>query len=92
MRQLYLISYDIADCRVRSRLLRLIKASASSGQKSVYECWLDEHELAELIHVMDAMINPVTDRALMICLDRQAAIHTLGIAPVPGDAKLFYFD
>lgn len=90
MRQLHLISYDIADSKRRVRVLRAIKGNAVGGQKSVYECWLDEGDLAQARRVIDELIDPASDRVFITRLDTRAAVHTLGVGAPPEDGSMFY--
>ena len=90
MRHLHLIGYDISENRPRNRTLRAIRGNAIGGQKSLYECWLDGSELSQIHDEIEGLINPDTDRVLIIQLDPRAAVHTLGIGTPPTDGELFY--
>lgn len=90
MRQLYLISYDIVDNARRARVLRTIKGNAVGGQKSVYECWLDEREFAQARRSLEALIDEDSDRVFLTRLDTRAAVHTLGVGTPPEDGDMFY--
>lgn len=90
MRHLHLIGYDISKNTTRRRVLRAIKGNAIGGQKSAYECWLDEIELKNLRKEIDSLIDRDTDRVIIARLDVRAAVHTLGVAVPPEDGELFY--
>ena len=44
----YLISYDISDDKIRSRISRLLEAYGSRVQRSVFECVLAPNEFEAL--------------------------------------------
>jgi CRISPR-associated protein Cas2 len=90
MRQLYLISYDIRDSARRTRVMQSIKGNAVGGQKSVYECWLDDSELTHARHALEDLIDQDIDRVFITGLDPRAAIHTLGMGTPPEDGDMFY--
>src|SRR5690606_31648705 len=90
MRHLYLIGYDISDNRSRVRALRAIKGNAIGGQKSVYECWLDDGELAAARAELSALAGGGLDRIIVTRLDPRAAVHTLGVGVAPADGDFFY--
>lgn len=90
MRKLYLIGYDVSDNATRQRVLRAIKGNAIGGQKSVYECWLDEGELDAARSELQQLVGTGNDRVIVTCLDTRAAIHTLGVAVAPHDGSHFY--
>ncbi|PKL97767.1 MAG: CRISPR-associated endonuclease Cas2 [Gammaproteobacteria bacterium HGW-Gammaproteobacteria-7] len=91
VRTLYLLGYDIRDDARRARLLKQVKARAVGGQKSLYECWLNDAELESLRHTISSIIDPNTDRAAVIRLDPRASIVTLGAATPPPNANFLYF-
>lgn len=91
MRNLYLISYDISNNARRALVLRTIRGNAVGGQKSVYECWMDQREFATTRRRVGNLINPKTDRVFLTRLDPRARIHTLGVATPPGDGQMFYW-
>ena len=77
-RRLHLIAYDIADSRRRARALKAIQAFGVDGQKSAHECVLAESERRELVARLRNLIDPATDRALIVRLDPRGAIRKLG--------------
>lgn len=90
MRQLYLISYDIRDRTRRTHVMQSIKGNAVGGQKSVYECWLDDRELSQACHTLEDLIDRDADRVFITRLDPRAAVHTLGVGAPPEDGDMFY--
>lgn len=87
--QLYLISYDIASCRNRTRVLHHLHHHATGGQKSVYECWLDADQLQEVRRVLPPLLAD-DDRLLIARLDPRAIAHALGVAAAPCGDPLVY--
>lgn len=90
LRHLFIIGYDIASARRRSRALKAVKGHAIGGQKSLYECWLTTGELQQAMAALRRLIDPATDRVVLVRLDPRAAIHTLGVAVKPLDGEFFY--
>lgn len=89
-RHLFIIAYDIASARRRSRALKAIKGHAIGGQKSLYECWLTAGELQQTMQALRALIDSATDRVVLLRLDPRATVHTLGVAVRPHDGEFFY--
>lgn len=54
---LYLISYDIEDNRERLRLAKILLSYGERVQRSVFECDLDEGELAQLLSKIGRRIS-----------------------------------
>ena len=90
LRHLFLIGYDIRCNRRRRRALKALKSHAVGGQKSIYECWLTQGELQLAIASLRALIDPVTDRVILLRLDPRATVMTLGRGVAPADGDLFY--
>lgn len=89
-RGLYLAAYDVADPRRLKLALELIKGHATGGQKSVYECYLDDREEARLLQDMSLVLDEAEDSFLLIALDPRSRVHTLGRAVEPADPEHFY--
>ncbi len=89
MRKLYLVGYDIAANGRRHRLLAGLRPYAQGGQKSAYECRLETGELEELRHRLGHLLDPASDRLILLQLDTRAARHALGVARQV-DPALFY--
>lgn len=89
-RTLYLGAYDVSDPARLRRALHAVKAYATGGQKSAYECFLTEAERAALLDELGAILDPAEDAFLLLRLDSRATVHTLGIAVPPEDPPFFY--
>lgn len=90
LRHLFLIGYDIRCNRRRRQALKALKSHAVGGQKSIYECWLTQGELQLAIASLRALIDPVTDRVILLRLDPRATVMTLGRGVAPADGDFFY--
>lgn len=89
-RDLYIAAYDIRSPRRLRAALKLVKAQATGGQKSAYECFLTETERGSLLEDMRGVLDASEDRFLLIRLDPRARVHTLGVAVAPQDPPFFY--
>jgi CRISPR-associated protein Cas2 len=89
-RRLYLAAYDISDPARLRRALEAIKGHASGGQRSVFECFLDEAERRELLADMQGLLDLREDRFMLLPLARAADVRTLGIAVKPVDPDYYY--
>lgn len=89
-RSLYIAAYDIASPRRLRAALKLVKAYATGGQKSVFECFLTQGERRQLLGEMREVIEFGEDRFLLIRLDPRSRVRTLGIAIEPEDPPFFY--
>lgn len=90
IRHLFLVGYDIRCNRTRRRALRTVKGYSVGGQKSIHECWLTQGELQEVLSALRQLIDPQTDRVILLRLDPRATVHTRGVAVVPEDGDFFY--
>ena len=45
---IYVVVYDIEDDKVRNRIAKALENFGQRVQESVFECWLDDKELAEM--------------------------------------------
>jgi CRISPR-associated protein Cas2 len=89
-RTLYLVAYDISDPRRLARALKVVRAYATGGQKSVHECWLLPGELVALKRELDGVIDHRDDSVLFVRLDPRMKPRTLGIARPPADPAFFF--
>jgi CRISPR-associated protein Cas2 len=89
-RQLYLAAYDISCNRRLRKALYVIRAYASGGQKSVFECYLTPAEKKLLSAEIATVIDPLEDRFMLIRLLGAKHVHTLGKAVIPQDGSYFY--
>ncbi len=72
-RDLYLAAYDISDARRLTAALKLTRAYATGGQKSVHELYLTAAERGTLVEDISALMDIDTDRFLLL---RLAACRT----------------
>lgn len=89
-RSLFLAAYDVADPRRLKLSLELIKGHATGGQKSAYECYLNDTEKYRLLHDICLVLNEEADSFLLIGLDPRSRVFTLGRAVEPADPEHFY--
>ena len=89
-RDLYLAAYDISEPRRLSAALKLTRAYATGGQRSVHEIYLTTAEQRKLVQDMGALVDAQTDRFLLLRLDPRSRVHTLGKAVAPADPDYFY--
>lgn len=88
-RALYLAAYDIRDSRRLRAALNCLKAYATGGQKSLFECFLTDAEKHALMDDMAALITN-DDRFLLARLDPRCKVHALGRAVPPSDPEFYY--
>lgn len=88
-RDLYLAAYDIADPRRLRAAMERIRAHATGGQKSVYECFLTPAERGDLLADIALVIDDSADRFFLLRLDPRMRVVTLGIARPPLDPPFF---
>ncbi len=89
-RRLYLVSYDIADEKRLRELHARVKAYASGGQKSVFECWLNRQERRRLMAAAHAVVKRGEDRFFLLRLNPRQQAKLLGMAAAPSDPGFFY--
>ena len=70
-RQFYLISYDIRDPKRLQRIHKFLKDYGKPIQKSVFECWLTQKELEEVISWLEDFIKRKEDRVRIYHLCRK---------------------
>lgn len=90
LRTLHVVAYDVRDPRRLRRVLQVVKAFSTGGQKSVHECWLDAGERDLLRRQLLAEIDPAADSVLLVRPEPHAPVRCLGIATPPRDAAFFY--
>ncbi|OQW66523.1 MAG: CRISPR-associated endonuclease Cas2 [Proteobacteria bacterium ST_bin11] len=89
-RQLYLAAYDISCNRRLRKALYVLRAYASGGQKSVFECFLTITEKRQLLEDIAQVIDPEEDRFILLRLAGAKQIRTLGKAVAPQDGSFYY--
>jgi len=90
MRRLYVAAYDICAPRRLRAALQVLKAYATGGQKSVFECFLTPAERTALLAEIEGVIEVAEDSFLLVRLDPRRSVRTLGIAVAPADPPFFY--
>jgi len=90
-RKLYIVAYDIRQPKRLAAALRIVKEFASGGQKSAYECWLDEADRHELKTRLHQALDSDQDSLALIPLAMRQPITGLGAAVLPADPDYFYF-
>ncbi|WP_299022454.1 CRISPR-associated endonuclease Cas2 [uncultured Photobacterium sp.] len=88
-RQLFICCYDIRNAKRLRRSLQVLKDYAGGGQYSVFECYLSEGERHELLCRMEDVME-AEDSFMIIRLQQQRPMFTLGIAVEPMDEDFFY--
>ncbi len=78
-RDLYLLAYDVAEPRPRARALRAVRGFGLDPQLSVHECLFTPGERNEIWHGLTDLLDPATDRLLMLRLDPRGAISAIGV-------------
>jgi len=89
-RHLYLAAYDISCNRRLRKALYVLRAYASGGQKSVFECFLTDAEKRQLLEEIAFVINPEEDRFIVLPLAGAKHVRTLGKAVPPQDGSFYY--
>jgi CRISPR-associated protein Cas2 len=89
VRQLHIAAYDVSQPARLRAALRATREYATGGQKSVHEVFLNDDEREALLAEMAEIIDPETDRFLLIRLDGRLPVRTLGVATVPRDCRYF---
>ncbi len=84
-----IIAYDIACDRRRRQMQQLAQSVAERVQDSVFEGWLSDREVADLLRRARPLIEPATDslRIYLLCESCREQAHCLGapITPPPPD-------
>ena len=89
-RSLYIAAYDIRNQRRLRAALRVVRGFSTGGQKSVFECFLNESEKKALLAQIRMVINEERDRFLLVQVAGNRKSIGLGIAVPPADPDYFY--
>lgn len=89
-RSLFIAAYDVREPARLKRALKVTKQYACGGQKSAYECWLDNSERQQILSDMAAVLEP-EDSFALIPLDPRRGVIALGVAMPATDPQFFYF-
>lgn len=76
----YLVAYDIADAKRLYRVHKKVETYAIGGQKSFYECWLTEHELARFKAELNDLMVSGEDRLIIFQLRNDTEPMLFGVA------------
>lgn len=88
-RDLYLLAYDVALPQPRARALSAVRGFGLDPQLSVHECHFTPAERDEIWNRLAGLLDPATDRLMMLRLDPRSAIDHLGVARIgPGHADI----
>ncbi len=68
--KLYLVCYDIAEDRRRSRVLELLRGYGEHLQYSVFRCRLSPSRFEELLGRLAECIKPSEDQVLLVLLGK----------------------
>lgn len=77
----YIAAYDIASPNRRRRALTVLLEYAIGRQKSVFECYLNDRDWFELQARMRGIIEPETDRFMILRMSPYREPQALGIVP-----------
>ncbi len=89
-RQLFIAAYDIRNNSRLRKALKVVKAYASGGQKSVFECFLTTSEKRDLLADIKTVIDDSEDSFFLLKLDGRCQVITLGKAVPPQDGSFYY--
>lgn len=90
-RKLYVVAYDVHQSTRLAAALRIVRGFASGGQKSAYECWLNDAERGELRERLSSVLDLTEDSVAFFPLEVRRPVSVLGRAVVPADPAYFYF-
>ena len=81
----YVLTYDVSEDNVRSKVAATLAAYGDRIQKSVFDCTLDDKELAAVVARVEQIIDADHDafHAFLVCGSCQTAIVTIGQAHSP---------
>jgi CRISPR-associated protein Cas2 len=80
MRRLAIIAYDIVSNRRRRAALAVCRRWRLDGQLSVHECRLTDAEATELYLQLADLIDPLTDRLMLVWSPDDRPCRNLGRA------------
>lgn len=89
-RALHIAAYDVASPARARQVRRVVKACATGGQKSVFECFLTPAERERLLARVRRLIDEREDRFTLLRVDERAAPVLLGVAKPPADTEFRY--
>ncbi len=90
-RSLYIAVYDVSKPSRLRKVHQIVKAYATGGQKSAYECFLSPAERKTLFADVCGVIHEVEDRFAILRVEERAESVLRGIAIPPADPDFYYF-
>jgi len=87
---LYIVAYDICEPARLRKVHRAVKAYATGGQKSAYECFLASSEKRDLLAELEGLIESDEDRIALLRVEERAQPMLLGIATPAVDPEFYY--
>lgn len=89
-RSLYIAAYDICEPARLRRVHLCVKAHATGGQKSAYECFLTPRERDGLITELRGIVDEHVDRFALLRVQERAEPILAGIATPASDPNYYY--
>ena len=89
-RSLFIAAYDVASPARLRQVHRTVKAYATGGQKSVFECFLTPMERRALLVKVRKLINEREDRFALLRVEERTVPVLLGVATAPADPHFYY--
>lgn len=85
------VTYDIIDDKRRNRVARTMEDYGTRVQYSVFECILEEENLAEMFNILTEHINHEEDsiRFYILCKRCITSVKMLGKAALTEDKDVF---
>lgn len=88
-RTLYVIAYDVANNRRRTKIHKTLSGFGEWTQFSLFECHLSEKEMLQLRQRLDKLMSPQQDsvRFYPLCASCAAKTDTVG-SPKPAEKEV----
>jgi CRISPR-associated protein Cas2 len=83
-RSFFVVVYDVADDKRRSKVAKYAESLGERVQKSVFEVYLTPEELSKMLKKMARLIHSKEDsvRVYDLCSACRGKIHSLGVGQV----------
>jgi CRISPR-associated protein Cas2 len=87
----YIVSYDIADDKRRSKVAKTLKDFGERVQKSVFECLLDKGNLQRMVKKLEKYVDENEDsiRVYQLCNECKQEIKIIGKGTVTEDEDVY---
>ena len=89
-RSLYIAVYDVCRPSRLRKVHQIVKAYATGGQKSAYECFLTPAERKRLFTDVCNVILHAEDRFALLRVEERSESVLRGIATRPADPQFYY--